>query len=152
MDRRGRSGRRQGAASAALTALGLTACTGVAPHLAVSLTGRAMDQAVLSIGSNLGDRLAHLQAAVTLLQPDAVSPVYETAPVGGPEQQPYLNAVMVLPVGDPFDLLRFTSRIEASRQRERIIRWGSDVWWKAIGGDRREQDPEPIVRQAKKGW
>lgn len=29
---------------------------------------------------------------------------------------------------------------------ERIIRWSSDVWWKAIGGDKREQDPQPFFR------
>ena len=41
---------------------------------------------MLSIGSNLGDRLAHLRSVVTALRPVAVSPVYETAPWGGVEQ------------------------------------------------------------------
>ena len=56
---------------------------------------------VLALGSNLGDRLAALQGALdALADPDAlrllaVSPVYETAPVGGPEQDDYLNAVAV---------------------------------------------------------
>ena len=59
-------------------------------------------RAYLGIGSNLGDRLAHLQAAVDgLAAPTgvavvAVSPVYETAPVGGPAQADYLNAVVAV--------------------------------------------------------
>ena len=56
---------------------------------------------VLALGSNLGDRLANLQGGVDALcaraRPAdvAVSPVYETAPVGGPAQPDYLNAVLV---------------------------------------------------------
>ena len=56
---------------------------------------------VLALGSNLGDRLANLQAAVDALcgPPGlgfvAVSPVYETAPVGGPGQPDFLNAVLL---------------------------------------------------------
>jgi 2-amino-4-hydroxy-6-hydroxymethyldihydropteridine diphosphokinase len=56
---------------------------------------------VLALGSNLGDRLANLQAGVDALcaRPGlsnvAISPVYETAPVGGPAQPDYLNAVLV---------------------------------------------------------
>jgi 2-amino-4-hydroxy-6-hydroxymethyldihydropteridine diphosphokinase len=63
------------------------------------VTGR---RAYLGIGSNLGDRLAHLQGAVDGLaaHPDvtvaAVSAVYETAPVGGPPQPDYLNAVVAV--------------------------------------------------------
>jgi dihydroneopterin aldolase/2-amino-4-hydroxy-6-hydroxymethyldihydropteridine diphosphokinase len=101
----------------------------------VTVSGRrAASRAVLSLGSNLGDRLGHLQAAVTLLASRyavQVSSVYETDPVGGPEQEPYLNAVALLngrsAVGaglDPADLFRFTSAIEQSRLRERTVRWG----------------------------
>jgi dihydroneopterin aldolase/2-amino-4-hydroxy-6-hydroxymethyldihydropteridine diphosphokinase len=94
----------------------------------VTLSGRRPAGSVLSLGSNLGDRLAHLQAAVTLLAATtggtAVSAVYETEPVGGPEQEPYLNAVVILPARDPFSLWRFTSAIEASRERTREVRWG----------------------------
>ena len=56
---------------------------------------------VLALGSNLGDRLANLQGAVDALCAEpglddaVVSPVYETAPVGGPAQPDYLNAVLV---------------------------------------------------------
>lgn len=90
----------------------------------VTASRRRTPWSVLSIGSNVGDRLAHLQAAVTLLAPAGVSAVFETDPVGGPDQEPYLNAVLIAAAHDPFALWRFTSRIEASRQRERTVRWG----------------------------
>jgi 2-amino-4-hydroxy-6-hydroxymethyldihydropteridine diphosphokinase len=53
---------------------------------------------VLSLGSNLGDRLAHLDAAVAALRPvlEAVSKVYETPPWGDPDQPSYLNAVVLV--------------------------------------------------------
>jgi 2-amino-4-hydroxy-6-hydroxymethyldihydropteridine diphosphokinase len=58
-------------------------------------------RAVIAMGSNLGDRLDNLQGGLDALfdAPGftfvAVSPVFETAPVGGPEQPPYLNAVLI---------------------------------------------------------
>ncbi|BBH65110.1 2-amino-4-hydroxy-6-hydroxymethyldihydropteridine diphosphokinase [Actinoplanes sp. OR16] len=57
-----------------------------------------MTTAVLSLGSNLGDRLAHLRAAVRLLggAVTAVSRVYETPPWGDDAQPPYLNAVLIV--------------------------------------------------------
>ena len=70
-----------------------------------TLTGemRPIRRAVLSLGSNLGDRMAHLQGAVRALAdtPDVwvtdVSPVYETEPVDAPEGSgPFLNAVVLL--------------------------------------------------------
>jgi 2-amino-4-hydroxy-6-hydroxymethyldihydropteridine diphosphokinase len=79
--------------------------------------------AVLSIGSNLGDRLAALQAAVDILDPAAVSPVYASAPVGGPPQPDYLNAVVICAL----DATRAWARaLQAERtlRRERDIRWG----------------------------
>ena len=60
-----------------------------------------MTRAYLALGSNLGDRLAHLQTAVddiagaTGVRVDVLSRVYETSPVGGPPQDPYLNAETV---------------------------------------------------------
>jgi 2-amino-4-hydroxy-6-hydroxymethyldihydropteridine diphosphokinase len=85
-------------------------------------------RSVLALGSNLGDRLAHLQAALDLLAPEvtvvAVSPVYETAPVGGPEQADYLNAVVVVTGPEPHALLRLAHQVEAARGRERTERWG----------------------------
>ena len=82
---------------------------------------------VLALGSNLGDRLANLQRGVDLLSGEAglddvaVSPVYETAPVGGPVQPDYLNAVLIAGTGlAPRDLLAGTQRIEADFGRIRV--------------------------------
>lgn len=87
--------------------------------------------AFLGLGSNLGDRLEHLQRAVDLLHADdrgrvdAVSGVYETAPVGGPEQGPYLNiAVRYATSRSPRDLLRSCNAVEAALGRVRTERWG----------------------------
>lgn len=79
--------------------------------------------AVLSIGSNLGNRLAHLQLAVDVLQPRVMSPVYETAPVGGVEQDDFLNAVLLcdLDASQAWDLAQ---QAEREADRERVVRWG----------------------------
>jgi 2-amino-4-hydroxy-6-hydroxymethyldihydropteridine diphosphokinase len=82
---------------------------------------------VLSVGSNLGDRLGTLQGCVQAIgrlpETDvlAISPVYETAPVGGPAQSDYLNAVLIAGTGlAPLDLLAGTQRIEADFGRIRV--------------------------------
>ena len=84
-------------------------------------------RAFLALGSNLGDRWAHLRAAVDGL-PDvvAVSDVYETDPVGGPAgQPPYLNAVVELDTDlSPRELLEVAGRLEAEAGRVRAVRWG----------------------------
>lgn len=87
--------------------------------------------AYLGLGSNLGDRLAHLQDAVGRLHADprttvhAVSSVYQTEPVGGPEQEPYLNiAVRVGTRRSPVRLLRLCHEVEAAGGRQRTTRWG----------------------------
>ncbi|HDK45475.1 MAG TPA: 2-amino-4-hydroxy-6-hydroxymethyldihydropteridine diphosphokinase, partial [Actinobacteria bacterium] len=55
----------------------------------------------------------------------AVSSVYETAPVGGPDQGPYLNAVAVVETDlEPYELLDSLLRIEQRTGRERTVRWG----------------------------
>jgi dihydroneopterin aldolase/2-amino-4-hydroxy-6-hydroxymethyldihydropteridine diphosphokinase len=103
----------------------------------VSVTVRSDAVAALGLGSNIGDRLEHLQAAVDLLAPLAVSPVYETAPVGGPEQGPYLNAVVLVAAIDPRQLLRQAHAVEAARDRVRAERWGPrtlDVDLLDVGG------------------
>jgi 2-amino-4-hydroxy-6-hydroxymethyldihydropteridine diphosphokinase len=81
---------------------------------------------VLAAGSNLGDRLGTLQGCVQAIGglPDTdvltISPVYETAPVGGPAQPDYLNAVLIAATGlGPLDLLAATQRIEADAGRVR---------------------------------
>ena len=88
-------------------------------------------RAVLSVGANLGDRLGTLQGCVQAIArlPDtdvlAISPVYETAPVGGPAQPDYLNAVLVIETGlPPRDLLEAAHRIEADFGRVRAERFG----------------------------
>jgi 2-amino-4-hydroxy-6-hydroxymethyldihydropteridine diphosphokinase len=79
--------------------------------------------AVLSVGSNLGDRLAMLRLAVEVLEPTAVSPVYETTPVGGVEQDDYLNAVLLCDV-DAATAWERAQRAERAAGRERVVRWG----------------------------
>ena len=79
--------------------------------------------AVLSVGSNLGDRLAQLRLAVAELAPYAVSPVYETAPVGGVEQDDFLNAVLLCDL-DAAAAWSGAQRAEAAAGRERVVRWG----------------------------
>jgi 2-amino-4-hydroxy-6-hydroxymethyldihydropteridine diphosphokinase len=87
--------------------------------------------AYLAIGSNLGDRLALLQLAVDALarasgvHVKAVSRVYETAPVGGPPQDAFLNAVVAIETDLlAVDLLRCCQQIEELAARERAERWG----------------------------
>jgi 2-amino-4-hydroxy-6-hydroxymethyldihydropteridine diphosphokinase len=86
--------------------------------------------AYLALGSNLGDRWAHLRLAVFgLRELDGrltVSSVYETAPVGGPDGQgPYLNCVVRLETTlEPPELLAFGRRLEAAAGRVRTVRDG----------------------------
>jgi 2-amino-4-hydroxy-6-hydroxymethyldihydropteridine diphosphokinase len=85
-------------------------------------------RAVLSIGSNVGDRLARLQSAVDGLGAAVVvvSPVYETAPWGGVEQGPFLNAVLIAedPELDGHGWLRLGQQLEHAADRVRAQRWG----------------------------
>lgn len=87
-----------------------------------------MTTTVLSIGSNLGDRLAHLQSVLDALGAAvrAVSPVYETAAWGGVEQGPFLNAVVLAddPACDAHGWLRRAHEIENAAQRKRTRHWG----------------------------
>ncbi|SEQ30189.1 2-amino-4-hydroxy-6-hydroxymethyldihydropteridinediphosphokinase [Lentzea xinjiangensis] len=87
-----------------------------------------MTRAVLSIGSNLGDRLAFLQSAVDGLRPHvvAVSPVYETAAWGVEDQPDFLNAVVVVSADDvdEWGWLRRGQALENAAGRVREQRWG----------------------------
>ena len=95
-----------------------------------------MTRVFLALGSNMGDRWSFLREAVAAL-PDvvAVSPVYETDPVGPPGQDRYLNAVVELDTGrSPRDLLGIAHRLESAAGRVRVERWGPrtldvDVLW-----------------------
>ncbi len=93
--------------------------------------GERGERAYLGIGSNLGDRLATLQAAVDGLGGAsgvtvvAVSPVYATDPVGGPEQGEFLNAVVALDTAlTPRELLEVAHELEQEAHRVRTERWG----------------------------
>lgn len=79
--------------------------------------------AVLSIGSNLGDRLARLELAVRVLRPVAVSSVWETAPVGGVPQPDYLNAVLLCRL-DATQAWDRAQEAERAAGRARDVRWG----------------------------
>ncbi|MFD6514582.1 2-amino-4-hydroxy-6-hydroxymethyldihydropteridine diphosphokinase [Rhodococcus sp. NPDC060176] len=87
-----------------------------------------MTRAVLSIGSNIGDSVAHLQSVVDGLGSAvvAVSPVYSTAPWGGVEQQDFYNAVVVVddPEADSVEWLRRSQALEEAADRVREQRWG----------------------------
>lgn len=83
-------------------------------------------KAFLGLGSNIGDRRAILRAAVAAIgELVAVSPVYETDPVGGPEQGPYYNIVVQLETErSPQELLALCRELELEAGRVRVIRWG----------------------------
>lgn len=96
-----------------------------------------MTRAFLSLGSNLGDRRRYLREAVGSLGRAvvAVSPVYETDPVGGPEQERFLNLVVELETDlSPRELLAVCHRLESGAGRVRVERWGPrtldvDILW-----------------------
>ncbi|PPK63554.1 2-amino-4-hydroxy-6-hydroxymethyldihydropteridine diphosphokinase [Actinokineospora auranticolor] len=87
-----------------------------------------MSRAVLSIGSNLGDRLANLRVAVDGFADVlvAVSPVYETAAWGVTDQPDFLNAVLVVAddATDEWGWLRRGQELEQRAGRVRELRWG----------------------------
>lgn len=83
----------------------------------------------VALGSNLGDRLGTLRSAIEAISQFAsameVSPLYETAPVGGPEQGPYLNAAVSFDCDlSPIELLHQLQAVEDSHGRVRDERWG----------------------------
>ncbi|MGH3495686.1 MAG: 2-amino-4-hydroxy-6-hydroxymethyldihydropteridine diphosphokinase [Sciscionella sp.] len=117
-----------------------------------------MTRAVLSIGSNLGDRLGYLRLAVSTLGPTvrAVSGVYETAPWGVTDQPDFLNAVVIVddPVATPRAWLQRAREAEAAAERRRERRWGPrslDVDIITVDGYRStEQEltlPHPMAHQ-----
>jgi 2-amino-4-hydroxy-6-hydroxymethyldihydropteridine diphosphokinase len=110
-----------------------------------------MTPVVLALGSNLGDRLANLQGGIDALCAEpglervAVSRVYETTPVGGPEQPDYLNAVLGAVTSLPARvILRRGLAAEEALGRVRATRWGPrtldvDV---IVYGEQESADPE----------
>lgn len=108
-------------------------------------------RAFLGMGSNLGDSRRVLRDAVDTLGDSvvAVSPLYETEPVGGPPgQQDYLNLVVELDTEQtPRQLLGLCRRLEAAAGRVRVERWGPrtldvDI---LIVGELRVDEPDLVV-------
>ena len=89
-----------------------------------------MSRAVLSLGSNLGDRMAHLRTAVTVLGEHVLmaSGVYETPPWGDTDQPAYLNAVLLVadPQAGPYDWL---TRARGAPARGRGAGWRRSSRW-----------------------
>jgi 2-amino-4-hydroxy-6-hydroxymethyldihydropteridine diphosphokinase len=90
------------------------------------------ERAYIALGSNLGDRAGHLAAARAALAAlprsrlIAQSSVEETAPLGGMDQPPYLNQMVLLETAlEPRALLAACQAIERSRGRVRGERWGA---------------------------
>jgi len=101
--------------------------------------------AVLSLGSNLGDRRAHLRGGIEVLAMRlpvvAVSPLYETTPVGVTDQPDYLNCVVVVDTDDAQTALTAAHAAEQARGRLRSARWGPrtlDVDVVDVDGQRRD--------------
>ena len=110
-----------------------------------------MSRVVIAMGSNLGDRLENLQGGLDVLfdAPGltfvAVSRVFETAPVGGPPQPAYLNAVLIAETALPARaVLDRCHSVEAAFGRTRSQVWGPrtldlDL---IVYGDEVSDDPE----------
>lgn len=117
------------------------------------MTGRTY----LSMGSNLGDREQFLSEAVMSLGPAvrAVSSLWETDPVGGPDQDRFLNIVVELDTGlSPRDLLAVCHRLESGAGRVRHENWGPRtldvdiVWMDGIEVDEEDlQIPHPRMNE-----
>lgn len=109
-----------------------------------------MTDVVLALGSNMGDSAAILQGALDDLGAidglilDRVSSVFETDPVGGPDQDVYLNAIALgATTLDPEALLAATQEVEQAWHRTREVRWGPrtlDVDIIAMGDVQRESE------------
>ena len=112
------------------------------------------ERVYIALGSNLGDRAAHLQkargalAALPETRLIAASSVEETTPLGGKQQPPYLNQMVLLETSlEPHALLEACQVIERSGGRERTERWGSrtldlDI---VLFGTRRVRDRDLII-------
>jgi 2-amino-4-hydroxy-6-hydroxymethyldihydropteridine diphosphokinase len=120
-------------------------------------------RAYLGLGSNLGDRAAHLQFGLDGLAARAgrvvaISPVYETQPVGGPAQPDYLNAVVAIETErSPRELLGIAKALETEAGREApdpAKRWGPrplDIDILMVGNERVDEPdlvvPHPRIHQ-----
>ena len=114
----------------------------------------APERVYVALGSNLGDRAAHLQKARNALAELAqtrllaASSIEETTPLGGRQQPPYLNQMVLLETGlDPHTLLEACHAIERAAGRHRTERWGSRTLDLDIVrfGTRHVQDTDLII-------
>ena len=83
----------------------------------------------IALGTNLGERLENLRAAIEAMTPDvtvlAESHVYETPPWGYEDQPAFLNMVVKAVTDlEPESLLKYLKQIEAELGREKSVRWG----------------------------
>lgn len=108
----------------------------------------------VALGSNIGDREAHLAhararlAALPRTRLIATSSVVETAPLGPVAQGPYLNQMLLLETElTPAEVLRHLHVIEAERGRTRSVRWGPRTLDLDIVrfGDQHVQEPDLII-------
>lgn len=86
-------------------------------------------KAVIALGANMGNPQENIDLAIALLREatdiQAISSMYRTAPVGGPEQPDYINAVALAESELPAtDFLKMLHGIEKTLGRERTIHWG----------------------------
>jgi 2-amino-4-hydroxy-6-hydroxymethyldihydropteridine diphosphokinase len=86
-------------------------------------------KAVVALGANIGDPREQIELALTMLRAatevTAVSSLYTSKAVGGPEQPDYINAVCIVESDLPAaDLLSLLHGIEKTLGRERLERWG----------------------------
>ncbi|MGV9713035.1 2-amino-4-hydroxy-6-hydroxymethyldihydropteridine diphosphokinase [Gordonia sp. NPDC003424] len=111
-------------------------------------------RAVLSAGSNIGDRIAYLSTVVDRFADDlvAVSAVYATPPWGGVEQDDFYNITLIVE-GDrsPGEWLAAGAELEQAADRTREIHWGPrtldvDVITVSAGGETvRSDDPDLLL-------
>jgi 2-amino-4-hydroxy-6-hydroxymethyldihydropteridine diphosphokinase len=108
----------------------------------------------VALGSNLGDRAAHLRAGRAALgalpgtRLVAASAVEETAPLGGMDQPPYLNQMVLLETDlEPRALLQACQTIERREGRQRTERWGARTLDLDIVrfGNRQVKEPDLII-------
>ena len=88
-----------------------------------------MTKYAVAMGSNLGDRIGILRTAVASMRDmgavTAIGGLYETVPIGGPKQDPYLNSLVVLESPEaPELLLPRLQELESDAGRKRTVRWG----------------------------
>ena len=98
--------------------------------VSVELT-RGWHRVYLSLGSNIGEREIYIQNALNALRSHScilinmISPIYETEPYGGVEQQSFLNCcVSIDTILEPDELLDFLHIVEAANKRTREVHWG----------------------------